>query len=188
LKNNLELIRIVADFDVPEESEAYLPFFWAPESDGVGGPPVEDPLTIYVQIGEEIVDHAEGFQDEHTGLPVYSLSLRNCVDELIGDFSTPGGSVNKIDLDHLRKFSHSLRQFAEEVSVRIEQLAVAKESGADYEEMHTQIGREKKPMPPEAIADLLGFVVKMAVECECDEADLHCAAIEILKRHGIKTG
>lgn len=42
-------------------------------------------------------------------------------------------------------------------------------------------------LTPEAIADLLAFVVKMAIpNCRCDEADLHDEAMEILARHKIE--
>jgi hypothetical protein len=63
------------------EAEAYFPFTWA-KSDALGGPPVTDPMTIYVQLplGEA----------ELSDSPTWGISLTKMVDNVIDDIEDDG--------------------------------------------------------------------------------------------------
>lgn len=78
--------------EIELDSEFYVtvPAYWAPRSDGYGGPPVADPLTLYLHFPS-----FGGSNDGNEG-PVYPLSVADLLRDymLDGEDGRPGCSAS----------------------------------------------------------------------------------------------
>ena len=82
-----------------DETYFYFPAEW-PRSDGVGGPAVADPLTIYLRVG------LEGDGEK----PTYRFNLREAVAESMAACREDGSSSTG-----LGRISAALRELADEI-------------------------------------------------------------------------
>ena len=89
--------------------DAYFPQLWAPNSDGIGGEAVEDPMVIYLCLSMNV---AGG-----TSVEYFSLNLWDVLEDWFDDFRCDDGKtkVGNTGAKYLRKLKYSLETMASRI-------------------------------------------------------------------------